>query len=130
MPTPTQPPARAATPATTGLVLLALLALAVGPLAPAAGAQGAVAADRWFGADKVKHFLASFFVQSVTYATFRAADVPHGGALAGATAATAAVGLWKERVDRRRTGLFSARDLVWDAAGAAAATVLLSRSER
>ena len=86
--------------------------------------------DRWFGEDKVKHFLASFFVQSVAYASLRAADAPHGSALAGATAATAAVGLWKERVDRRRTGLFSARDLAWDAAGAAAASLLLSRAER
>lgn len=110
--------------------LLALAALAAGPLAPEAGAQRAVAADRWLGVDKAKHFLASFFVQSVAYAALRAGDASHGGALVGASAATAAVGLWKERVDRTRTGLFSRRDLVWDAAGAVAASVVLSRTER
>jgi uncharacterized protein YfiM (DUF2279 family) len=129
MPTSTTA-SRPATFSTAAFALLALAALAVGPLAPAAGAQRAVAADRWVGADKLKHFLASFFVQSVAYAGLRAADASHGASLAGASAATAAVGLWKERVDRHRTGLFSTRDLVWDAAGAAAASVVLGHSRR
>lgn len=107
----------------------ALLVVALAFAPSAASAQRSVR-DRWLGADKAKHFLASFFVQSVAYATLRAGDAPHRASIAGASAATAAVGLWKERVDRRRGGPFSARDLVWDAAGGAAATLLLRRTER
>ena len=107
----------------------AALALA-GVLAGARAAPAQRPADRWFGADKVKHFVTAFVVQSVAYAGLRVVSAPHGGALAGATAATAAVSVWKERVDRRSTGLFSRRDLVWDALGASAAAIALSHTER
>ena len=112
-----------------GLAAPALLGLAAVALTGGSAAAQRPA-DRWFGADKVKHFVTAFVVQSVAYAGLRVVDAPHGGALAGATAATAAVSLWKERVDRRATGLFSARDLVWDALGASAAAVALSHTER
>ena len=111
-----------------GLAVPLLAGLLLASLAPAAAAQRP--ADRWFGADKVKHFVAAFVVQSVAYAGLRVADLPHGGALAGATAVTAAVSVWKERVDRRATGLFSRRDLVWDALGASTAAIALSHTER
>ena len=111
-----------------GLAAPLLAAIVTVSLARSAGAQGP--ADRWFGADKVKHFVAAFVVQSFTYAGLRALDAPHRGALAGATAATAAVSVWKERYDRRTTGLFSRRDLVWDGLGAAAAAVALTHTER
>jgi uncharacterized protein YfiM (DUF2279 family) len=86
--------------------------------------------DGWLGADKVRHLFMSAFVQSVSYGSLRGAGVSHGAALAGATAATAAVSVGKELRDRRVTGVFSTRDLVWDAAGAGAMTVLLGKTAR
>ena len=110
----------------TRLALATTLALgAAGPL----GAQAARPADRWFGADKVKHFALAFFVQSVGYSVARATGTGHGSSVSVASALTAVVGVGKEWHDRRTTG-FSARDLVWDAAGAGAATLLLRRTER
>ena len=94
------------------------------------GSPHAVPADAWFGADKVKHFFTSAFVQSMTYGSLRAAGIAHGSALAGATVTTAAVGVGKEVHDRDVKGDFSARDLAWDALGAGAATVLLVRVQR
>ena len=94
------------------------------------GSVSAPAPDRWFGADKLKHFFVSAFVQSVGYAALRAADARHGDAIAGATVVTAAFALGKEIHDHRARGEFSLRDLTWDAGGAAAATVLLNHTER
>lgn len=88
------------------------------------------AADPWFGTDKVKHFLLSFFVQSVAYSTLRATNVGHESSLLGSGALAIGVGLGKELVDRRRSGLFSPRDLAWDAAGVGAASLLLERTSR
>jgi uncharacterized protein YfiM (DUF2279 family) len=107
-----------------------VLAAAVLVLAVAPAARAQRPADRWFGADKVKHFVTAFVAQSVAYAALRVVNAPHGGALAGASAATAAVSVWKERSDRRATGLFSRKDLAWDALGAGAAAAALSHTER
>ena len=87
------------------------------------------AADPWFGTDKVKHFFLGFFLQSVAYSSLRATKLGHESSLIGSTALSAGVGLGKELVDGRRTR-FSPRDLVWDAAGIGAATVLLARTSR
>jgi putative lipoprotein len=92
------------------------------------GAQGD--GDRWFGPDKVKHFLTSAFVQGAAYATLQAAGADRGAALAGATAVTLTVGVGKEWLDRRQGGAVSRRDLAWDVAGAGAATLVLVRTER
>ena len=86
--------------------------------------------DSWFGADKLKHFFVAAFTQSVAYSALQAARVRHDHALAGAWAVTAAASVAKELHDKRTTGLFSVRDLVWDAAGAGVATVLMTRSQR
>jgi putative lipoprotein len=86
--------------------------------------------DHWFGADKLKHFFVSAFTQSVAYSALQAAHVKHGPAMTGALAVTAVVSVGKEIHDRRVTGLFSARDLVWDAGGAGVAMVLLEHSVR
>lgn len=86
--------------------------------------------DPWFGPDKLQHFFMSAFVQSLGYGTLRAVGVEHGPALAGATVATVAVGVGKELRDRGTQGDASVRDLVWDAAGAATATMLLVRTVR
>lgn len=86
--------------------------------------------DKWFGSDKLKHFFVAAFTQSVAYSALQAARVRHDQAVAGAWAVTATVSVAKEIHDRRSYGLFSVRDLVWDAAGAGAATLLIARSVR
>ena len=86
--------------------------------------------DPWFSADKVKHFFMGAFVQSVAYSALRATRIDHRSSLIGATSATVVFSVGKEVADSRRTGLFSRRDLVWDAAGAGASTLLLVRTER
>ena len=88
------------------------------------------APDPWFSADKLQHFLSSAFVQSMAYGTLRGAGAGHGAALAGASATTAVVGVGKEIYDSRTKGDPSARDLVWDAAGAGTVTLLLSHTAR
>lgn len=89
-----------------------------------------IAGDRWFGSDKIQHFVSSAFVQGVGYASLRSTGISHAASLAGATAVTAAVGVGKELLDRNVKGDFSAKDLAWDAAGAGAMTVLLVHSQR
>ncbi|MDQ3810823.1 MAG: hypothetical protein M3336_11080, partial [Chloroflexota bacterium] len=86
--------------------------------------------DGWFTADKVKHFLMSAFVQSVSYSVLRTAHLDHSVALVSASGVTTLVAVGKELYDRRTGGDFSPRDLVWDAAGASSATLLLTRSVR
>ena len=104
------------------------LALLVAQQKPAAHAPPP--RDSWFGADKLKHFFVAAFTQSVAYTALQTARVRHDHALAGAWAVTAAVSVAKEVHDKRTTGLFSVRDLVWDAAGAGVATVWLTHSQR
>lgn len=89
-----------------------------------------VPGDGWFGVDKVKHFFLSAFVQSVSYSALRAVRVDHDRALIGASATTLAVGVGKELYDRHDYGHFSVRDLSWDMAGGASASVLLSQTRR
>ena len=92
--------------------------------------QLAAPRDHWFGADKLKHFFVAAFTQTVAYSAFQAARVRHDRAVMGAWAVTATVSVAKELYDSRTSGLFSVRDLVWDAAGAGAATILIDRSTR
>lgn len=94
------------------------------------GAPARSPADSWFSADKVQHFLAAAFVQSLAYGSLRGAGANHGTALAGASVTTAAVAVGKEIYDSRTHGDPSARDLVWDAAGAGAVSLLLSHTAR
>ena len=86
--------------------------------------------DGWFGPDKVQHFFVSAFVQSLGYGSLRATNASHQSSLVGATAASAAIGVGKELRDRRVTGLFSLRDLTWDAAGIGASTLMLEHTQR
>jgi putative lipoprotein len=94
------------------------------------GPPAALPADGWFGQDKLQHFFSSAFVQSLAYGSLRASGMGHAASLAGATAATATVGVGKELYDARHKGDPSYRDLVWDAAGAGAMTILLARTAR
>jgi len=86
--------------------------------------------DNWFGSDKLKHFFIAAFTQTVAYSAFQAARVHHDQALVGAWAVTATVSVAKEIRDRRSYGLFSYRDLVWDAAGAGVATLVIANAVR
>lgn len=86
--------------------------------------------DAWFGQDKARHFFLSAFAQSVTYGSLRGTGLSHRSAIAGASLTTAAASVGKELRDRRVTGIFSTRDLVWDAAGAGTMTLLLRRTAR
>ena len=93
-------------------------------------ADSVAAGDGWFGADKLKHFFVAAFTQSVAYSALQAARVRHDQALVGAWAVTAVASVAKELHDRRTTGLFSVRDLVWDAAGAGAVSIVLTSARR
>lgn len=101
--------------------MIAQLALAMSLTAPP---------DNWFGSDKLKHFFIAAFTQTVAYSALQAARVHHDEALVGAWAVTATVSVAKEVHDRRSYGLFSYRDLVWDAAGAGVATLVISKTVR
>lgn len=91
------------------------------------GHPSGAADDGWFGRDKVKHFLVSAVVQSISFAALETAGADRGNALAGAAAVTLGVGMGKEWYDRRQGRSFSVRDLAWDAAGAGAASLLMVR---
>ena len=95
-------------------------------------AQAAVVhQDSWFGADKIKHFFMSAFIESVAYSALQAARVNHRAALGSAIGVTMAVGVGREIHDKRTPGnIFSVRDLAWDAVGATAGAVLLAQTRR
>jgi uncharacterized protein YfiM (DUF2279 family) len=107
--------------------LLALLLLV--PCALPAQSR-APAPDPIFGPDKVQHFFVSMFLQSFTYSALRATKASHQSSLAGATVTSALFGIGKEVRDQRKVGLFSVKDLVYDAGGIGAATVLIGHSRR
>jgi len=88
--------------------------------------------DRWFAADKAKHFFMAAFVQSASFSALRSTGVRRAGALAGASAVTAAVSIGKEVRDARpgSGSAASVKDLAWDAGGAAGASVLLGQTRR
>jgi uncharacterized protein YfiM (DUF2279 family) len=94
-------------------------------------AQAVPVHDSWFGADKIKHFFMSVFVESVTYSALQAARVNHRSALGGAIGVTIGVGVGREIHDKRTPGKwFSYQDLTWDAIGATAGAVMLSHTRR
>jgi len=88
--------------------------------------QWPFALERWFGADKLKHFLMSALIQSTAYSTARAAGVSRAPSQMVGAAGVAGIGVWKELHDRRSRKPFSIEDLVWDAGGGLAAASLLN----
>jgi hypothetical protein len=86
--------------------------------------------DSVLGIDKLKHFLLSGFVEGVAFAGLQAAGTERRASLAGAGATTAIVALGRELHDRRVSGLFSVGDLLWDAVGAGAAFLIVSRIDK
>jgi uncharacterized protein YfiM (DUF2279 family) len=83
-------------------------------------------ADRWFGEDKLRHFFSSFVITSVAASGARATGLTERQSLAVGIGVGGGLGIWKEVRDMRRPGeTASIRDLVWDAAGVAAAAVVV-----
>jgi uncharacterized protein YfiM (DUF2279 family) len=101
-------------------------------LAPlAAGAQAPEKPkDPMFGPDKVKHFFMAGFVEAMTFASLQAAGANRSSAKSAAIGTTIVVSIGREVHDRRTKGLFSVRDLVWDALGASAALLVINKVQR
>jgi putative lipoprotein len=99
--------------------------------APAAHAQAVQRHEResWFGADKIKHFFMSAFIESITFSGLQAAGANRNASFAGAIGVTAAFGIGKEIHDKRAKGLFSIGDLTWDGIGAGAAGLMLRSTQ-
>jgi len=82
----------------------------------------------WFGADKLKHFLMTAFVQSAAFSVARAAGADRRWSNVAGGVISATVGISKEVRDFRTGKPFSVQDLAWDAAGAGSMGALLARS--
>lgn len=107
-----------------------LFSVAFAPTHLEAQAKHSRPRDSWFGADKIKHFLMSAFIESVTFSGLQAAGAHRNASFAGAIGATAVFGIGKEIHDKQRAEPFSVHDLTWDAAGAGAALVMLRKTQR
>ena len=109
---------------------VALVAATVGPASVSSQSPGPRVKDSIVGIDKLKHFLLSGFVESVTFASLQAVGANRSASLTGALGAAATISIGREVHDRRTSGLFSFGDLVWDALGAGAAMLILTRIGR
>ena len=99
------------------------------PVSAIAQARHAHPRDSWLGIDKLKHFFMSAFIESLTFGGLQAIGANRCTAFAGAITTTAGFAIGKEMYDRKSYGLFSYRDLTWDAAGAGAAIVMLKSTQ-
>jgi hypothetical protein len=87
-------------------------------------------ADPVFGVDKVKHFFIAGVVETMTFSGLQAAGANRSPARAGAVGAAVIASLGREFHDRKTKGLFSLRDLAWDAIGASAALMVINKVRR
>ena len=106
-----------------------LISVAFAPPTLEAQAKHSRPRDSWFGADKIKHFLMSAFIESVTFSGLQAAGAHRNASFAGAIGATAVFGIGKEIHDKRKGEPFSIPDLTWDAAGGGSAFLMLRRTQ-
>jgi uncharacterized protein YfiM (DUF2279 family) len=113
-------------------LLFAILLISVALAPPPLGAQAKHVhqRDSWLGADKIKHFLMSAFIESLTFSGLQAVGAHRNASFAGAIGATAVFGVGKEIHDKQRGEPFSIHDLAWDAAGGGAAFVMLRKTQR
>src|SRR5690242_584352 len=86
-------------------------------------------ADRWFAADKVKHFVMAAFVESGSFSALRLTGMHRAPALDAAIGAAAGVSVGKEVYDRFSGGDPSFKDLTWDAAGIVVGAVALHQTK-
>jgi uncharacterized protein YfiM (DUF2279 family) len=84
--------------------------------------------DPLFGVDKVKHFFIAGFVETMTFAGLEAAGAKKSPARTAAIGTTVVVSFGREIHDRRKKGLFSVKDLLWDALGAGAALLVINKT--
>jgi uncharacterized protein YfiM (DUF2279 family) len=84
--------------------------------------------DRWFAEDKLRHFVTSFVVTSVSASSARAAGLDRRRGIVAGAGTGVLVGLLKEVHDTRSGGIFSTRDLLWDLGGVGGAVLLLDAS--
>jgi uncharacterized protein YfiM (DUF2279 family) len=85
--------------------------------------------DRWFGADKAKHFFMAAFVESGSFSALRLTGMHRGPALDTAIGVAAGVSIGKEVYDHFSGGDPSFKDLAWDGLGMAAAGVALHQTK-
>jgi uncharacterized protein YfiM (DUF2279 family) len=113
------------------LLFLTVFLTSVASVSSSAGAQAHHTRqhDSWLGADKIKHFFLSAFIESITFSGLQAAGVHRDAAFAGAIGATATFGIGREVRDKRTKGLFSLADLTWDALGAGTAALMLRSTQ-
>ena len=78
----------------------------------------------------MKHFFIAGFVESMTFAGIQAAGADRTPAKTGAITAAAVVSFCREIQDKKTKGLFSVRDLVWDAIGASAALLVINKTQK
>jgi len=98
-------------------------------LAGTVEAQKPKPSDPIIGVDKVKHFFIAGFVESMSFAGMQAAGSSRSTARTAAISATAIVSVAREIHDKKKKGLFSVRDLAWDAIGASAALLVLNKTQ-
>lgn len=110
--------------------ILLVIALAIPSLAQPQSAPKPHPRDTWLGADKVKHFFMSAFIESMTFSGLQAVGASRNTAFAGAVVTTVGFGIGKEMHDKKTTGLFSFGDLTWDAVGMGAAGLVLRKTQR
>lgn len=106
----------------TCLLILALAAGCPQPQEPDPGPPPIE--DRWIAEDKLQHFALSFAATQMSYGGMRVA-VPHDQAVTAASITALALGVAKEVHDVRIGRPFSLKDLAWDTAGVALATLLI-----
>lgn len=109
------------------LFLLVLLCVLIAPLS-VYGQSRVKPADPIFGVDKVKHFFIAGFVETLTFGGLEAAGANRSASRAAAIGTAAAVSFGREIHDRRTKGVFSVKDLVWDALGAGAALLVINKT--
>lgn len=109
---------------------LVLTMLVLGTHDVSAQAHSSKPKDAAFGPDKVKHFLIAGFVESVTFAGLQASGANRNTARSAALAAVVGASIGREIHDKRRKGLFSIPDLVWDALGAGAALLIVNKTQK
>jgi putative lipoprotein len=111
------------------LLATLLISVALAPPPLAAQARDDRPHDSWFGSDKIKHFLISAFIESVTFSGLRAAGVHRNASFAGAIGVTSIFGIGKEIHDKQRGEPFSLHDIAWDAAGGGSAFLMLRHTQ-
>jgi uncharacterized protein YfiM (DUF2279 family) len=93
--------------------------------APFGGSPSPDPGDRWFAADKAKHFVVSAAIQSAAHTVWRANGRDYRAAAWQAAAVTMSLGVGKELWDRHQGRPFSWKDLGADAAGTGTGAVLI-----